>query len=75
MLYDKQHMELVRQIAEEKLRIQQIELKEQLMLEEYRHKIKDAHLEKVQFEREIDKLKQVLQGKMNISEVNPSVLS
>ena len=60
--------QLMIQLNEEKLKIEKIALEEKLMLEQYNIKVKEMKLEKIQYDREIEKLKLMLQGDLPITD-------
>ncbi|KAM3129621.1 hypothetical protein pb186bvf_018302 [Paramecium bursaria] len=60
---NRKEIETVKQILEEKLRIQQLEMQNQLIIDQYQRKVYDIQKEQKMFEQEIQKLQDYIKGK------------
>jgi len=62
-----QYQRLMQQVIEERLKIERITLEEQLVFDQYQNKIKEMNLERLQYEKECERIKRMLQGELPIS--------
>ena len=63
MKQNQEELAVYREIMEERLKIQHCEMEARLLVEQYRNKVRQAQQEKQDIDKEINKLKNILETK------------
>jgi len=61
------YQNLMQQVMDERLKIERIAMEEQMLLEQYHNKIKEMKLEKMQYERECERIRLMLAGQIPVT--------
>jgi len=61
------YQNLMQQVMDERLKIERIAMEEQMLLDQYHQKVKEMKLEKMQYEKECERIRLMLQGQIPVT--------